>query len=363
MTEQPDISQSGLNKEHFKKEIAGKQTKLIILTNDKGVEACLINYGATLVSLMVPNKQQEFDDIVTGFDDIDKYLNAHEIYFGSTIGRYANRIANGKLTINDTTYQLAQNNGQNHLHGGVNAFNKVIWDITEETPQRVVFSYLSPHLEENYPGNLKVEVCYELTDENELIISYQATTDRTTVVNLSHHSFFNLSGNFSNTIDQHLLQVDAEAFTPVDQQLIPTGELALVSGTPFDFRSIKRVGKGLLDTTNLQIRLGKGYDHNFVLTKAEKKDDGLHFAAKVKEMSSGRIMEVWTNEPGIQFYTGNFLNGKDIGKNNDRYHFRTAFCLETQHFPDSPNQEGFPPTLLNPGEKYHSVCKYTFKTE
>jgi aldose 1-epimerase len=284
------------------------------------------------------------------------YLNSNEIYYGALIGRYGNRIANGRFELNDTVYELVQNNGVNHLHGGTKGFNDVVWKAAQADSQTLVLTYTSPHMEEGYPGNLDVKVQYQLTDENELKIEYWATTDRPTPVNLTHHSFFNLKGAGNGTINDHILQINADLYTPVDSGLIPTGALETVEGTPMDFRMPVAIGDRIDDDFQ-QLEYGGGYDHNWVLFPAE---NDLSFAARVVEPESGRILEVYTNEPGMQFYGGNFLDGSDTGKDGKTYDFRTSFCLETQHFPDSPNQENFPSTILNPGEEYYSVCVYKF---
>jgi aldose 1-epimerase len=264
--------------------------------------------------------------------------------------------------LNEKAYTLATNNGENHLHGGRKGFNAVVWDAQQINNQRLELSYLSADGEEGYPGNLNVKVVYSLTDSNELKIEYSATTDRPTVVNLTHHSFFNLNGEGNGTINDHVLHINADAYTPVDAELIPTGTLATVEGTPFDFRTPKAI-KTDLQKADEQLHFGNGYDHNFVLNNNRKNAEGLQFAAKVSEPISGRTMEVWTNEPGLQFYGGNFLNGNDIGKSSKPYRFRSAFCLETQHYPDSPNQANFPTTILAPGATYHSICVYKFGAE
>ncbi len=340
----------------FSDVLNGKQVKLYTLENKNGVAAQITNYGGRVVSLWVPDKKGNFADIVTGYETLDGYLNSNEIYFGALIGRYGNRIAKGKFVINDTIYSLVQNNGKNHLHGGRKGFNDVIWDALQPDGQTLVLTYLSPHLEEAYPGNLSVKVQYQLTDNDELKIEYWASTDRVTYINLTHHSFFNLKGDGSGTINDHVLQINADYYTPVDKELIPTGEIATVEGTPMDFRNPVAIGKRVNDDFE-QLKFGEGYDHNWVLNRSQS---GLNFAARVTEPASGRTLEVYTNEPGLQFYGGNFLNGKDIGKKGRVYTHRSSFCLETQHFPDSPNQPDFPSAMLSPGEEYYSICVYKF---
>jgi aldose 1-epimerase len=350
-----------LKQSDFETVIDGKKTGLYTLKNKNGVETAITNYGGRIVSLLVPDRDGKLADVVLGFSSIKDYVNASGLYYGALIGRYGNRIAKGSCTVDGQTLKLAtNNNGENHLHGGKVGFNVVVWDAKQVNPQTLELTYLSKDGEEGYPGNLNVKVTYELTDSNELKISYEATTDKTTIVNLTHHSFFNLQGEANGTINDHHLMIAADKYTPVGKGLIPTGELAQVDGTPFDFRKIKAIRHDL-NSGNQQLEYGGGYDHNFVLNKTGIND--LSFAARVEEPTSGRVMEVWTTEPGLQFYGGNFLNGKDAGKSGKPFLFRSAFCLETQHFPDSPNQPSFPSTVLNPGETYHSICIYRFSTK
>lgn len=351
-----------LQSERFDAVVNGKVVRLFMLKNKKGVEVAITNYGARVVSLVTPDKQNVLADIVLGFSSIDEYLKANEPYFGALIGRYGNRIAHGKFALNGKTYTLATNNGENHLHGGQKGFHTAVWDAKKINEKTLELSYRSVDGEEGYPGNLNVNVVYALTDSNELKMEYSATTDQPTIVNLTHHSFFNLCGEGSGTINDHILHINADAYTPVDAGQIPTGISAPVQGTPFDFRVPKAI-KTDLQKSDEQLRFGNGYDHNFVLNNNPTNAGGLHFAAKVFEPQSRRTLEVWTNEPGLQFYGGNFLNGSDIGKCGKPYAFRSAFCLETQHFPDSPNQPNFPSTVLQPGTTYHSVCVYKFGVE
>ncbi|RXP57923.1 galactose mutarotase [Lutibacter sp. HS1-25] len=333
--------------------------KLFTIKNKNNLSATFTNYGQRLVTLMVPDKDGNLADIVLGFYTLDEYKNASENYFGSSVGRYGNRIAKGKFSIDGETYTLATNNGENHLHGGAKGFNDEIWKGVQLAENKLEFSRLSPDMEEGYPGNLNVKVTYTLTNENELVMKYEATTDKPTVVNLTHHSFFNLKGDGEGSINNHILTINANAYTPVNKTLIPTGEIESVVGTPFDFTSPKTIGRDL-EIENEQLSNGFGYDHNFVLNEEPKNEAGLIFAARVEEPEHGRVMEIYTNEPGLQFYGGNFLDGKTVGKSGKPYNYRGAFCLETQHFPDSPNQTNFPSTLLKPGEKYNSVCIYKF---
>lgn len=349
-----------LNPSDFEKTVGGMITQLFFLENKNGLETAITNYGGRVVTLVVPDRNGNMADIVSGFSSIDDYLKAKDLYFGATIGRYGNRIAEGKFSINNETFQLATNNGKNHLHGGIKGFNAVVWDAKQLDDKTLELSYFSKEGEEGYPGNLNAKVIYTLTDENELRIEYEAITDKTTVINLTHHSFFNLNGEGNGTINDHLLMINAGHYTPVDEGLIPTGEIAPVEGTPFDFRTAKPI-KCDLNVASMQLEYGKGYDHNFVLNKSEA--GSLSLAATVSEPLSGRVMEVWTTEPGLQFYGGNFLKGLDPGKSGKPYGYRSAFCLETQHFPDSPNKPQFPNTVLNPNERYRSVGVYKFRTK
>ena len=346
-----------LNQSDFQKNIDGKKTDLFVLKNKNGLVCEITNYGARVVSLWVPDINDNFDDIVLGFDNIENYISANEKYFGATIGRYGNRIRDGKFIINDKEYYLEKNNGPNHLHGGNKGFNDVIWQAEQINEQILEFKYFSKNMEEGYPGNLDIKVIYNLNDYNELKIEYFAKTDESTYVNLTHHSFFNLLGAGNNTVNDHFLYINANSFTPVDETLIPTGEIKLVSNTPFDFTAPTKIGKRI-NHDNDQLKFGNGYDHNFVLNNSNSKEI---LAARVIEKKSGRILEIYTNEPGMQFYGGNFLNGI-IGKHNNNYKKRSAFCLETQHFPNSPNQKNFPNSMLNPNEEYYSICIYKFST-
>jgi len=345
-----------LNKSDFQKNIDGKKTDLFVLRNKNGVISEITNYGARVVSLWVPDLNGSFDDIVLGCSTLDDYISIKERYFGATIGRYANRIKNGKFKINNTDFILKKNNGPNHLHGGNIGYNDVVWEGKQLDNQTVEFKYLSKNMEEGYPGNLNVKVIYHLSDQNELKIEYFANTDEPTYVNLTHHSFFNLLGAGNGNINDHLLYINAKSFTPIDSKLIPTGKIELAEGTPFDFNTLTKIGKRLNDEDE-QLKFGNGYDHNFVLNNSNSTDI---LAARVIEKKSGRILEVYTNEPGMQLYGGNFLDGKTIGKQSKAYNYRSAFCLETQHFPDSPNNPNFPNTLLKPKDNYYSICIYKF---
>jgi aldose 1-epimerase len=332
--------------------------RLYTITNKNGIRIRITNYGGRIVNLFTPDRNGHFSDIVLGYDIPEMYLTSNEKYYGAIIGRYGNRIGQAKFQIGTQIYQLAKNDGENSLHGGNKGFAQVFWDTNQLDNQTLEMKYFSEDMDEGFPGNLNVKVLYSLTDSNELKIEYFASADKTTIINLTHHSFFNLTGDVEKTIYNHILQIPADFYTPVDGGLIPTGELALVEGTPFDFRKPISVGERI-DETHQQLKFGRGYDHNWVLD-VKGKSKNIHLAAKVTEPASGRTMDVYTNEPGIQFYSGNFLNGSDIGKGNISYKHRTAFCLETQHFPDSPNKKNFPSTFIRPGVEYYSICIYCF---
>ncbi len=338
---------SAITKENFG-EVDGKPVFLYTLHNKNGIEVSISNYGGTVTKWMAPDKNGKKSSIVLGFDSLSGYL-AKPPYFGALIGRYGNRIAKGKFKIDTSTYTLATNNGKNHLHGGLKGFDKVVWDASSvDSVPALTLNYTSKDGEEGYPGNLKVTVLYTLTDENELSIEYNAETDKTTPVNLTNHSYFNLTGDVNNNILNHVLMIKADYYTPVDTTLIPTGEIKAVKGTPFDFTVPTAIGSRISAVKG-------GYDHNFVLNN---KDASLNLVATVTDSISGRKLEVFTTEPGLQFYTGNFLDGSIKTSDGKPIQQHAAFCLETQHFPDSPNQPKFPSTLLKPGEKYHTVTKY-----
>lgn len=339
----------------FQTEIDGKQTGLFKLENSQGMKIYITNYGGRIVSWLAPDRNGGMADIVLGYDNIEGYLNSNEVYFGALIGRYGNRIAEGRFELDGIEYTLGINNPPNHLHGGPKGFHNVVWDAKQIDDKHLRLQYFSEDGEEGYPGNLQVQVHYILNDNNELKIDYTAMVNEKTVVNLTNHAFFNLAGAANGTINNHELMVNANHFTPVDSTLIPTGEIETVAGTPFDFTTPKAIGADL-EIENDQLSHGLGYDHNFVLSKEQT--GALELAAKVFEPESGRVLEILTTEPGIQFYGGNFLDGSDIGKEGKPYEFRTAFCLEPQHFPDSPNQQNFPSTTLEPNEIYHSVSVY-----
>ena len=334
--------------------------ELYTLTNSRGSRVSITNYGGIVTSLWVPDRDGDLGDIVLGYDNLGQYLEGSP-YFGAIVGRYGNRIANGRFTLDGVEYSLAVNNGPNHLHGGIKGFDKVVWNAqpyVEPDEVGLRLDYTSPDGEEGYPGNLAVTVVYALTNRDELRVEYVAKTDRATVVNLTHHGYFNLAGHASGDILGHELIIAADRFTPVDEGLIPIGELRDVAGTPMDFRAPFAIGERI-DADDEQIRVGGGYDHNWVLNG----DAGtLRFAARVSEPTTGRVLEVYTTEPGVQFYAGNFLDGSNVGKGGVPYARRSGFCLETQHYPDSPNRSEFPSSVLRPGERYESTTVYRFVT-
>jgi aldose 1-epimerase len=338
----------------------GRPVNLFTLTNANGVEVDAMNYGGIIVSIRVPDRKGEFADIVLGHENLDGYV-PNPPYIGAIVGRYANRIANGTFTLDGKTYTLPKNDGPNTLHGGIDkTFNKVVWEGEAlKGKTGVAFTYLSKDGDDGFPGNVKLRVTYTLTDQNELVIDYEATADRATPINLSQHSYFNLSGEGNGDILNHELTLNADRFTPVDKNLIPTGELRPVKGTPLDFTTSTRVGARIDDGYD-QMVLAHGYDHNWVINR---KGDGLTLAARVYEPSTGRVMEVSTTQPGVQFYTGNFLDGTVTGKHGHVYKRRYGLCLETQHFPDSPNHPDFPSTILRPGETFKSETVFKFSTK
>lgn len=355
------VEKSAPKKESFGKTREGQSVELYTLKNRNGVEAKITTYGGTVVSLKVPDRNGKLDDVVLGFDDIEGYQKG-TAYFGALIGRYGNRIAKGRFKLNGVEYRLATNNGENHLHGGVRGFDKVVWNarpLKSANGSALELTYLSKDGEEGYPGNLSVKVIYTLTDKNELRIDYSATTDKDTVVNLTHHSYFNLAGQGNGDILGHKLMINGDRFTPTDAGAIPTGELRAVKGTPFDFTQAKAIGADINDDEE-QLKLGKGYDHNWVINGHA---GALRQAAKVFEPTTGRVMEVWTTEPGMQFYTGNYLDGSDIGKDGKVYKHRYGFCLETQHYPDAPNNPSFPSTTLKKGARYQTTTIYKFSVQ
>ena len=332
---------------------------LYTLTNSQGMEVQITNYGGIITTIKTPDRSGEMADVTLGFDSLIPYLGKHP-YFGAIIGRYGNRIAKGKFSLDGEEFTLAQNNGENHLHGGVKGFDKVLWQAQEVNKEGAVglqLTYQSKDGEEGYPGNLEVTVHYFLTNDNAIEMEYQATTDKKTICNLTNHAYFNLAGAGNGNILQHELMINADRFTVIGQSLIPTGELRPVADTPFDFRTPTPIGARINQEENEQIKFGLGYDHNFVINRSA---DDLERIAMVYEPTSGRVLEILSTEPGVQFYSGNFLDGSVVGKEGKAYQYRYGFCLETQHFPDSPNQDQFPSVELLPGEVYSSKTTYKF---
>lgn len=368
-TSSGNAAERGIDKSVFGQLPDGRQVDVYRLTNANGIELQVTNYGGIILSLKTPNVAGEFDDIALGFDSLDAYLSDEyqqaNPYFGAIIGRYGNRIADGQFSLDGETYSLSTNDGNNHLHGGQQGFDKVLWQaepFENDSGTGLVLRYTSEDGEEGYPGRLETEVTYTLTDDDELRVDYQAVTDKATPVNLTQHSYFNLKGEGSDTILDHQLMINAPEFTPVNETLIPTGELRSVDGTPFDFTQATPIGERI-EQENEQLGFGGGYDHNFVLDRDNAAADGMVLAAKVWEPQSGRMVEIETTEPGIQFYSGNFLDGSLTGKQGQAYGHRSGFALETQHFPDSPNQEAFPSTILEPDATYRSSTVYRFSAQ
>lgn len=348
-----EAPKSGISKASFGN-VDGKEVFLYTLTNSKGNQVKITNYGGTMTSWTMPDKNGKKSSIVVGFDSVAPYLKQAS-YFGALIGRYGNRIGKGKFKLDNVEYTLATNNGKNHLHGGNKGYDKVVWDasvVNDSTPT-LLLSYVSKDGEEGYPGTLTIQVRYTLTNDDELEIEYNAETDKTTIVNLTQHNYYNLSGDVTNSIRDHKLMIAADGYTPVDDGLIPTGQIAPVKGTPFDFTTAEKIGARIDQVKG-------GYDHNWVLNR---KDNSLQLVAVLSDSISGRKMEVYTMEPGLQFYSGNFLDGSSKAADGKPINLHTALCLETQHFPDSPNKPSFPSTVLKPGEKYHTVTKYKVSVE
>lgn len=342
--------------------IGEEKIQLFTLKNNNNTSVKLTNYGGIITAIECVDKNGKLDDIVLGYDSLEQYVGKTP-YFGAIIGRYANRIAGGKFSIDDNEYQLATNNGTNALHGGLKGFDKQIWQaesFENEEKVGVKLSRTSPDGEEGFPGSLNIEVTYTLYNNDELHIDFNALTDKPTVINLCNHSYFNLKGADSGSITDHILQINAEQFTPLDKASVPTGELRSVENTPFDFRQAKPIGKNINASENKQIKIGNGYDHNFVLNK---KVNELTLAATVYEPTTGRVLEVLTTEPGVQLYTANYLDGEFKGKKGHVYQSRDAFCLETQHFPNSPNQADFPSTILHPKEQFTSKTIFRFSVK
>ncbi len=349
--------QKMLNRENFKTTIDGKNVDLYNLKNHNDLIVQITNYGGKIASIITPDHHGDFDDIVTGYDNINDYVNGDNS-FGATIGRYGNRIANGKFSLDGKEYKLAQNSGKNHLHGGLKNFSNTVWEVINEKSdkQKLTLHYLSKDREEGYPGNLDVTVVFTLTDKNELVIDYFATTDKTTIVNLTNHSYFNLAGGNFDPVYEHELKIFANQFVPGNKELIPLGEFWDVENTPMDFNAFTKIGLRIKDNYE-QLKIGGGYDHTYILNNEMGE---LIKYAEVYEPSSGRTMECWTTEPGVQLYTANHFDGNKAGKNDVKYPRHGAFCLETQHYPDSPNQPQFPSTVLTPDEFYKTTTIYKF---
>ena len=352
-----------LSEKNFQANVKGKQTALYTLKNRNGMVVQLTNYGARVVALYVKDKSQHLQDVVWGYPSIQEYLHSSDIYCGPIVGRFGNRIGKGQFSLDGKNYQLTLNNHGNHLHGGTNGFESKVWDAqfikTKVGKEAVKMSYLSLDGEEGYPGNLKISVTYSLTDSNELRIEYEATTDAPTVINPTSHCYFNLHGTSSKSTNSHILQINADKYTPTDSLLIPTGEIASLNRTPLDFRTPTEIRKRINDSFEA-LKFGKGYDHNFI---ANKKDGGLSLLATVYEPSTGIVMKVMSDQPAIQFYSGNFMNGKDKGKRNEKHNYRTGIALEAQNYPDSPNNSNFPSSVLRPGEKYKQTTIYQFEVK
>lgn len=354
-----DTVKTVLETKNFDTIIDGKKVGLYWIEN-KGIKAAFTNYGGRLIGLWVKNKNGKPTDVVVGMNSAKGFKTSTEPYFGATIGRVGNRIGKGKFTLEGKQYQVPLNNGKNALHGGIKGFQDVVWNAEKTNENTLVFTYVSPDGEQGFPGNLTVKVTYTITDDNSVKMEYEATTDKTTLVNLTNHAFFNLNGEGSGTILNHELQIYANEFTPVDEGLIPTGELKAVKNTPFDFTSKHTIGERI-ETKEGQLKFGKGYDHNYVLNGTKK--NGLNHAATISGDKSGITMDIFTEEPGLQFYSGNFMQSKNTFKSGSKDDFRTAFALETQHFPDAPNQPKFASIVLKVGEKYHTVSYYQFSVK
>lgn len=353
------LEQMHLNKSNFEDTIQGKSTDLYIIKNSEGMSAAFTNYGGRLVSLLIPDKDGKLVDVVDGMGSIKDYQESTEPYFGATIGRYGNRIAKGEFTLNGATYHLSINNGPNTLHGGKDGFQYRVFDADQPDDSTIVFTLLSKDGDQGFPGNLNVKVTYSLTAKDGLKMVYDAETDKPTVINLTNHAFFNLNGEGSGTILNHSVWINANEYLPTDSTAIPFGKPESVQGTPFDFLTAETIGKRI-GAENQQLKFGKGYDHNYVLNKA---DSGMTHAATVVGDKSGIQMDIYTDQPGLQFYSGNYMFGKNTFKNGTKDEPRSAFAMETQHFPDSPNEPGYPSTELKPGERYHTESIYRFSVE
>ncbi|MCP5061746.1 MAG: galactose mutarotase [Ignavibacteriae bacterium] len=350
-----------ISSELFGKTKNKKNVDLFTLKNNNGMSICITNYGGIIQSLTAPNRDGKYEDVILGYDKLESYLEATP-YFGAIVGRYANRIANGQFTLDQTEYTLAKNDGNNHLHGGINGFDKVVWNATpykKDDEISLKLEYLSEDGEEGFPGNLKVSVIYSLTNDDTLKIEYSATTDKKTHVNLTNHNYFNLTGDFNKNILDHKIFVNADRYIPINSEAIPLGSIDSVVGTAFDFTTSKKFGKNINDD-DVQLQNGFGYDHCLVFKKSDK---NLPLRATVYEEKSGRVMQVFTDQPAVQLYIGNHLDGSNIGKGYIPYEYRAGLCLETQHFPDSPNNPSFPSTVLTPGEIYSSKTFYKFSSK
>ena len=350
------LTLGGLKKIDFQKVVDGKDVGLYILTNKNGLEMSVTNYGAKIVSLHVPDRNGKMTDVVLGHNNIDEYLSSKEPYFGAVCGRVANRIAKGKFTLDGKEYRLAVNNGPNHLHGGLKGFNAVVWDALQTDAQTIELTYLSPDGEEGYPGTLTTKIIYKLTDDNSVVMSYKAQTDQPTIVNLTNHSYFNLSGAGDPYIGDHLLTINADTYLPADDTAIPYGDAAPVAGTPMDFRTPHTIGERIEEDFE-QLIFGKGYDHTYIKNRENSLPS---FIAKAVSPKTGITMDVYTTEPGVQLYTGNWMTGEFTGKNGHRYPARSAFCLETQHFPDSINKPQYPTVALRPEDTSESKTLFNF---
>lgn len=353
-----ESSETDAMQEAFNKETKVGKTELFTLKNEGGIELKMTNYGARIVSILMPDKDGNYDDVVLGYNTIEEYIDHDNMYLGCIVGRFANRVANGQFTIGENTYQLEQNEGSTCLHGGKKGFDKVLWDAVKEG-NKITMTYTSPDGEQGFPGTLKAKQVFTLTPENEIIMEFFAETDKTTIINLTNHTYLNLKGEGNGDILDHIVEINAKNYTPVDTSWIPTGEIASVEGTPFDFTSPTKVGARVNDD-HVQLKNGLGYDHNWVL---EKDSTELNFACRLSEETSGRMLEVFTIEPGLQFYSGNFMDGSVKGKSGKEYVYRGALIFEPQHFPDSPNQENFPNTILKPEDKYYHKSIYKFSVK
>jgi len=349
----------GISKEAFEKTLDGKQISLWTLKNKNGAEISVTNFGGKVVTLFVPDKNGNFVDVVTGYESIDKYFQSGELYFGAAIGRVGNRIGLGRFTVDGVEYKVVVNNGPNHLHGGIKGFHALVWDAKQTDEDTIELSYTSNDMEEGYPGTLQVKIVYKLTEDNAFEIQYYATTDKTTLCNLTNHSYFNLSGEGCDTILDHIIYINSKAFTITDEGLIPTGEIVSLEGTPLDFSVPTAIGERI-DTDYEPLNFGHGYDHNYVI---DKKGDGVELAATAISPITGIQMDVLTDQPGVQLYTGNWMNGSEIGLTGKPYKHRSAFCFEAQKFPDAPNKPNFPSIELKPGETYRHTCIYKFSVK